>query len=374
MTASITTAALDELKHSVIGAPLEDLDTPALLLDWNKAQRNLRKMADFFKNRACRMRPHFKNHKCTTLAKHQQQLGSVVGFTCAKLGEAEVLADAGFDDVLIANQVVGRRKVARLIQLAQRIRIGVAVDHVAQASAISQAATAAGVTVDVLIEVDIGMRRCGIAPGQPTLELAQEIAMLPGLNFRGFQAYEGHLVSINDFEQRAALTRQSFQQAFDTRELLEEHGIAAPVISGGATATYAIIGAAPGMNELQCGTYATMDWRYHEVVPEFEIALSVLARVISRRDGEAVIDVGVKGAGGEFGLPRIAGAPEVEIPFFLAEEHTVIRKAPAWRVGEAVHLIPSHACTTCNLHRCFYVHEAGKVVDIWPIEASGKLQ
>jgi D-serine deaminase-like pyridoxal phosphate-dependent protein len=374
MLVTATMSQLDQLKHDVIGSPIEDLDTPALLLNWPASQRNIQKMAAYFKGKSCQLRPHFKNHKCVTLARHQQQAGSVVGFTCAKLGEAQVLADAGFDNILIANQVVGRRKVARLVELARRVQLAVAVDHVSQAAAISAAAQAAGVTVGVLIEVDIGMSRCGVKPCQPALELAQEIAMLPGIRFGGIQAFEGHLVYINDAAQRAELTRLSFEQAFDTKRLMEEHGIAVPVISGGATATYNIVGADRRMGEIQAGTYATMDWRYQEVTPEFELALSVLARVISRREGEAVIDVGVKGAGGEFGLPRVKGAPDVVIPFFLAEEHCRIQKPPAWSVGDAVHLLPSHACTTCNLHDYFFVHENGRVIDVWPIEAAGKLQ
>jgi D-serine deaminase-like pyridoxal phosphate-dependent protein len=128
-----------------------------------------------------------------------------------------------------------------------------------------------------------------------------------------------------------------------------------------------------GMRELQCGTYATMDWRYHELVPEFEIAMTVLARVISKRPDTAVLDVGVKGAGAEFGLPRIKGHPEVVIPFFLAEEHCAMKNVPPWKVGDVVEMISSHACTTCNLHREFFVHDGGKVVDVWPIEAAGKL-
>jgi D-serine deaminase-like pyridoxal phosphate-dependent protein len=134
-----------------------------------------------------------------------------------------------------------------------------------------------------------------------------------------------------------------------------------------------VTGVIDGVTELQAGTYPTMDWRYHEVVPEFEIALSVLARVISRRPDEAVLDVGVKGAGGEFGIPKIKGHDEIDIPFFASEEHLLIRQAPDWSIGEAVQLVSSHACTTCNLYREMFVHEDGKVVDVWPIEAAGRL-
>jgi D-serine deaminase-like pyridoxal phosphate-dependent protein len=360
----------------VIGSPIEDLDTPALLLDGPASDRNLRTMADFFRDRRCRLRPHFKNHKCTTLARRQQAAGYTVGFTCAKLGEAETLAQTGIDNILVANQVVGPRKVARLIDLARKVDVTVAVDHEDQARAISEAAFAAGVTVGVLVEVDIGMRRCGVPPGEAALDLARRVAVLPnrpGIEFRGMQAYEGHVVYTTDFDQRARRVRESMAEAIRTRRLIEDDGIPVGVISGGATSTYRITGLIDGVDEIQAGTYPTMDWRYAELAPEFEIALSILTRVISKRPGEAVLDVGSKGVGSEFGPPRIKGHPEVEIPFPLSEEHCTIRRAPEWRLGQTVHLIPSHACTTSNLYREIYVHEEGRVRDVWPIEASGKL-
>jgi D-serine deaminase-like pyridoxal phosphate-dependent protein len=160
----------------------------------------------------------------------------------------------------------------------------------------------------------------------------------------------------------------------DTRRLIERAGIPVGVISGGATSTYAITGVMEGFDELQAGTYVTMDCAYRRVNPEFEQALTVLTRVISRpKPGVSVLDVGVKGAGHEFGLPEIKGHPEIEIPFFKAEEHCVIKNTPDWPIGQPVELIPSHACTTCNLYRQFHVHEQGRVVEVWPIEASGLL-
>ncbi len=357
----------------LIGSPIEDLDTPALLLDGPAADRNLAKMAGFFEGRPCRLRPHFKNHKCTTLARRQLAAGGAVGITCAKLGEAEALAQGGIEDVLIANQVVGPPKVARLVELARQIRVTVAVDDARQAEAISEAARAAGVTVGVLVEVDIGMGRCGVAPGAAALTLARAVVGRPGLEFRGIQAYEGHIVYTSDSEARARDARQALEQAVATRRLLEEEGVAVGVISGGATSTYRVTAEMEGVGEIQAGTYATMDWRYHELAPEFEIAMSILTRVISKRSGAAVLDVGSKGVGSEFGPPRLADHPEVEIPFPLPEEHCIVRRAPDWPLGQALRLIPSHACTTANLYREIHVHREGRVEDVWPIEASGKL-
>ena len=178
-----------------IGRPLTDLDTPTLLLDRGASDRNLAMMAAFFEGRPAKLRPHFKNHKCVTLAKRQIAAGAV-GMTCAKLGEAEVLVEHGFQDILIANQIVGQAKMARLARLATQARIGVAIDHWQQATAISKAATAAGAVIQLLVEVDIGMGRCGVAPGKPALELAQRVAELPGVRFAGLQAFEGHLVNV----------------------------------------------------------------------------------------------------------------------------------------------------------------------------------
>ena len=362
-----------QINRDVIGSPIEDLDTPALLLDGPASARNISRMAEFFRNRKSQLRPHFKNHKCTIIARRQLAAGSAVGITCAKLGEAEVLADAGIDDVLIANQLVGRRKLARLVELAGKINLKVAVDDIRQITAISEAASAAGVTVGILVEVDIGMNRCGVEPGEPAFQLAGEIRKLPGLRFDGIQAYEGHVVYNDDPVERAELLRKDMQQAIDTRRLIEDRGIPVGVISGGSSSTYNVTGLLEGVDEIQAGTYPTMDWCYARLAPEFEIALSVLARVISTQAGRAVLDVGLKGATAEFGLPRIKGHPEVELPTFTSEEHCIAPNGPGWRVGDTAELLPSHACTTCNLYRRMYVHEEGRVVDVWPIEGSGRL-
>ena len=358
-----------------IGQSIEDLDTPTLLLDRAASDRNLAKMAQFFADRKSKLRPHFKNHKCVTLAKRQLAAGNAVGITCAKLGEAEILADHGVTNLLIANQVVGAVKVRRLAELAKRARVAVAVDHLDQVEAISRAAVAAGSTVHLLVEVDIGMGRCGLPPGESVVELAKQIVKFPGVQLDGIQAYEGHLVNVIDRDQRRSQSQAAMQLAIDTRRLLEKSGIPVTCLSGCSSATYDSTGAMDGVDEIQAGSYATMDRQYYRLAPEFEIAMSLLVRVISRPTADkAVLDVGVKGAGGEFGVPGIKDYPDVVVPFFLAEEHVVVNNSPNWSIGQPLHLIPSHACTTCNLHREFVVHENGRVVDVWPIEASGFLR
>ncbi len=356
-----------------IGQPLTELDTPSLLLNLAASDRNLERMAQFFADRPAKLRPHFKNHKCVTLAKRQLAAGAV-GMTCAKLGEAEVLVQQGVNNILIANQVVGTARLARLARLARGAEIGVAIDHVDHATAISKAAVDAGSVVSLLIEVDIGMGRCGVQPGEPALKLAQYVSKLPGVRFGGIQAFEGHLVNVMDREERRQKSRAAMQLAIDTRRQMEAAGIPVHCISGCSSATYDSTGVMEGVDEVQAGTYATMDRQYHRLTPEFEIALSVLVRVISRPAvSKAVVDVGVKGAGGEFGVPSLRDFPEAEIPWFLSEEHTVINNAKDWSIGQPLHLIPSHACTTCNLYREILVHDNQVVLDVWPIEGSGRL-
>lgn len=359
----------------MIGSPIQDLDTPALLIDAPAMKRNIERMSAFFADKRCKLRPHFKNHKCTRIAQLQLAAGNAVGITCAKLGEAEVLADAGVTDLLVANQVVGRRKVERLVQLARRAHLRVAVDHLDQIFAISEAARTASATVGLLVEVDIGMKRCGVAPGSPALDMARRIGELPGVRFDGLQAYEGHLVSIDDVSERRSRTLAAFEEVLRTRALIGQAGIDPGVISGGSTATYDITGLIDGIGELQAGTYVTMDASYGRLRPEFENALSIAARVISRpRPDSAVLDVGMKGAAPEFGPPLVKGCPDAQIPSFKSEEHCVINNVAQWKMGDLIELIPGHACTTCNLYREIHVHENGRVIDVWPIEGSGRLQ
>lgn len=335
---------------SVVGLRLDELDTPALLLDRAAMNRNLQRMASFFADKKAKLRPHFKNHKCTALARRQLDAGSAVGITCAKLGEAEVLVEAGVDDILIANQVVGAAKVERLAQLAKRAKIRVAVDHPSQIEAIALATEHADSTVGLLVEVDIGMKRCGVAPGEPALALAKQIASTQGVRFDGIQAYEGHLVATKDSIERAQLVRAAFESAIATRRLIEKAGLPVAVISGGSSSTYAITGLIDGVDEIQAGTYATMDWMYKQLAPEFEIGLSVLARVISRPTADrAVLDVGLKGLGHEFGLPKAKEHLDDNIQFHLSEEHCTGTRVPNWKLGSVVELIPSHSCTTSNV-------------------------
>jgi D-serine deaminase-like pyridoxal phosphate-dependent protein len=306
-----------------------------------------------------------------------QMAAGAVGITCAKLGEAEVVADAGIRKILIANQIVGPLKIHRLIELCRRADVMVAVDSVDNVKMLSEHVAAGGVSLGILVEVDVGMGRCGVAAGQPALELARCVASLPGLRFEGLQGYEGHCVDLRDETERTEKTQASLKLLVDTRRLIESSGMRVKIVSGGGTGTYTITGNCDGIDEVQAGSYAAMDWWYGDIRPEFKQAMSILANVISRPSPAViVIDVGRKGIGAEWGPPRIKNLAGSEVKSYGSEEHTIITvpQKAAVKIGDRIEIIPSHGCTTSNLYSEFIVYEDDKVKGAWPIEGRGKLQ
>jgi D-threonine aldolase len=352
----------------LIGQPIAAIPTPAPVADLDLLEQNLRKMADYFSSRSCKLRPHFKSHKCVELSRRQLAAGACTGITCAKLAEAEQLAAGGIADILIANQVVGEDKARRLAALNRGATVRCAVDSLVSARQLSAAATEVGVRIGVLIEVDIGMKRCGVLPGAPTLKLAQEISRLPGLRFDGIQSYEGHIVTLPDLDERTRKVREAFAAAVATRRELEGAGFPVAIFSGGGTGTYDITGNIEGIDEVQAGSYALMDWSYANVRPEFVVARWILATVVSSHPTYAVVDVGTKGIGCEFGLPIVADHPEAKTRS-SSEEHFAVDGLSA-KVGDKVRVIPSHGCTTHNLHRQMWISRGGVIVDVWPIEGA----
>jgi D-serine deaminase-like pyridoxal phosphate-dependent protein len=275
-----------------------EIDTPSLLLDVGALNANIAFLAKYFSTRHCKLRPHFKSHKCTTIAKMQMNAGAV-GMTCAKLGEAEVLADAGIRNILIANQIAGALKISRLVELSRRADVMVAVDSPDNVKMLSDHASAAATRIGVLVEVDVGMGRCGVAAGQSALNLARLVAAAPGLKFEGLQGYEGHCVDLRNETERVEKTRASLKLLVESRRLIEASGLRVNIVSGGGTGTYDITGTCDGVDELQAGSYACMDWWYSDIRPVFKLAMSILATVISRPNPtRIVIEVGRKGTGG----------------------------------------------------------------------------
>jgi D-serine deaminase-like pyridoxal phosphate-dependent protein len=360
-----------------LGDPYLDLDTPALLLDLDAFQRNLDTMARFFAGKNTSLRPHAKTHKCPEIARRQLEAGAI-GITCAKVGEAEVMAQAGIRDILIANQVVGSTKIDRLTDLARECAMMVAVDDPANVAALSRACRAKGVSLRVLVEVDIGMHRCGVEPGAGALGLAQKVADAPNLELAGLMGYEGHLVAVVDPEERRSRVMEALTPLQETRDLLEQNGLPVSIVSGGGTGTYDVSGAHPPMTEIEAGSYVFMDSTYVKVRPEFEPALYVLSTVISRpTPARVVTDAGRKTITNDHGNPQAVGVPGATVRS-LSEEHGILDltepDAVRLRPGDKLRFIPSHCCTTTNLYENLHVIQDNTLVDVWPIAARGRAQ
>jgi len=359
-----------------IGATSAAIDTPALLLDHDALTRNIARMADFVAAGPAKLRPHAKTHKCVEIARLQLDAGAV-GITCAKVGEAEALAAGGIADILIANQVVGPIKIARLVALARRCVVTIAVDDAGNVRQLAAAAEAAGVTVRCYVEVDVGMVRCGVPDGHAALALARLVDQSPGLVFAGLQTYEGHLQNVVPLDERIVLAETDMRKALLAREVVEDGGLAVEQVSGGGTGTHMVTGRLPWMTELQCGSYATMDAQYRAVGgADFENALTVLVTVISRpRPDKAVVDAGLKAVTSEFGEPTVCVDGAAWLDF--SEEHgeiTLDGAARDLRVGDKIELIPRHGCTTVNLYDRFHVMHDGALQDIWAVAGRGRSQ
>jgi D-serine deaminase-like pyridoxal phosphate-dependent protein len=354
----------------MIGQTLDALDSPQLLLDLNQLDANLAYMQQACAKHGVNLRVHFKSLKCGGLAKYLVSKG-INAFLAAKLNEAEVLADAGILDILIANEIIGPIKLKRLAQLALRTDLKVCVDDATNISALGAATKAAGAKLGVLVEVNIGMDRCGVEPGEPVVKLAQEIAKHESLHFAGLQGYDGHLQMLPDATERRKKCIIGLATLMMTRQRLKEAGFAVPIITGGGTGTWEWVAGFPGMTELQPGSFLLMDAAYNAVRPEFGCALSILATVISRRPGRYILDAGSKAISKDFGTPVVKGHDEERVAK-LAEEHTIVDVLQTPNIGERREILPAHCCATMNLHRTCVAVRNGVVEAVWPIEASGR--
>lgn len=356
---------------TLIGQTLSALDTPQLLLDLDVLDANLERMLTAARHHSVRLRVHFKSLKCGGLARYLAGRG-VEAFLCAKLNEAEVLADAGIRDIFVANQIIGPQKVRRLAELGRRVAVSVCVDDPANVTALGEAACAASVTLGVLVEVDVGMGRCGVPPGMPVLELARHILATPGLRFLGLQGYDGQLQLMADAAERQRQCQSGLDHLVSTRRLLEAASIPVEVVTGAGTGTWEWVAAQEGITEIQPGSFLLMDCAYHQVRPEFGCALSILTTVISRRLGRYILDAGSKAISQDFGKPAIKGFRGEQV-WKLAEEHTLVdTPAEPAQIGERREVIPAHCCATMNLHRQCVAVRGGRVEAVWPIEASGR--
>ncbi len=351
---------------------LADLTTPALIVEVAALDRNIATMAGFFADGPCRLRPHVKAHKTPAIAQRQLAAGSCIGLTCSTVGEAEAVA-ALCDDVLIANELVGESKWARVAQLARGLRITTAVDSRRGVEGLSAAAQAAGVRVGVLVDLDVGQGRCGVRPGEQALSLARLVSEMPPLELRGVMGYEGHVQPMRDRSAREAAARTAMKALVDTAALLRGADLPCPIVSAGGTGTFDVSGRVPGVTEIQAGSYALMDTDYGDVGVPFVPAFFVLGTVVSRPAlDRIVLDCGHKSATKDHGYPALEGIPGARVTA-LNDEHAVV-EVPyecTLAIGDRVRLRPSHTDPTVNLHDVFYAVDGDRVVDVWPIAARG---
>ncbi len=359
---------------NVIGSVIDRVPTPALLIDLDALESNIDRMAASFAELPSELRPHIKVHKCPEIARRQVDAGAI-GVACATARETVAMAEAGIEDVLVANQVVGTEKISALLELEEYVRVTVAVDNPANIADLSEMASRYGRQLEVLIELDIGQFRCGARDAATALRLAEQAAASPGLRVRGMQGYEGHCMLEPDQDIRREMATEAISKLLDAVDHLEAAGIPCETVSGGGTGTWFITGANPRVDEVQAGSYALMDAFHGNLVPGgFEVAMTVLATAISRQGQTVVLDAGRKAIGVDHVAPRVVGDHGAEVRF-VAEEHTLLDflGTPAFDVGDRVRLVAGYGPTTANLHDAFLVVRDGTIIDVWPITARGFL-
>lgn len=358
-----------------VGERLEQVDTPALVLDLDAFERNLERMRAALEGARVRLRPHAKTHKCPEIARRQIERGAL-GVCCQKVAEAEAMVDGGIADVLVSNEVVGAAKIERLAALARRARIGVCVDAAANLRALQAAAQAARASLDVYVEIDVGAERCGVAPGEPALALAREAARCPSLRFAGLQAYHGAAQHLRASAERRAAIARAAQAARHTRRLIEDAGIACPVVTGGGSGSFAYEIESGAYDEIQPGSYVFMDADYARndwdaPLPRFEHALFVLATVMSRpTPRRAVLDAGLKASSVDSGMPTVWQRPGLRYTL-ASDEHGWLEGPDLPSLGEKLLLVPGHCDPTVNLYDWYVCVRAGRVEALWPITARG---
>ena len=355
-----------------IGMPVEQIPTPALVVDVEKLDRNLETMANYLARVKTNIRPHAKTHKTPAIA-HKQMRAGAVGLCCATVGEAEVMVYSGIPEVMIANEVVDPLSVRRAVNLARQARVLMIVDDPQNVRNIGAAAQQYGATVDVLTDLDVGQGRCGARSLEGLVELAREVERTKGLRLRGVFGYEGHVQFIADRSERAAKGQAANTRLVQAAKELSGLGMNIEIVSGAGTGTYDIAAEFPGMTEIQAGSYIFMDGTYHKLGLPFEQSLTVLATVVSRPSAEiAVFDVGLKGISPERFHPSVqaCGSGAIEVKS-LSEEHsvTILSGAADPRPGDKLHFVPSHCCTTVNLYDVMFAVRQGRVEAIWPVAA-----
>ncbi|MBZ4654383.1 MAG: alanine racemase [Peptococcaceae bacterium] len=363
-----------------------ELETPALLVNKPIMEDNIRMMIDKAREAGVKLRPHTKTHRTPKAAKLQVEAGAH-GITVAKVGEAEVMAGEGLQDIFIANEIYGDGKFLRLRDLNRQVRIAVGVDNREQVEALSRVFAGENKPLDVLIEIETGEERTGVLTGEDALSLARLVTESPGLRLRGIFSHEGHTYGASSPEMCAELFRKSQEDTLTMAEILRQNGIPVEEVSIGATPSLMHGKILPGITEIRPGTYIYMDAAQGHALGDYSrCALTILATVISKPTAErVVVDAGVKaltaftraqGICHTPGYGLVKGFNDLRLKK-LYDEHGIILSAEAnskLQIGDKIEIIPNHACPTCNLYDKIYVIENEKVVDEWPILCRGKSQ
>ena len=365
------------MHSTIIGQPKHSLDTPVLLVDLDVLERNIERMTRTIIHEAgVGWRPHTKAMKTPALA-HKLLDAGAHGITCAKLGEAEVMAAAGIRDILIANQIVGDQKIKRLVNLRKQADVMVGVDSVENVEALHRAAIEMGIRLRVLIEVNTGMNRAGVELGEPTLELAREIIQREGVKFSGLMTWESHALMITDIDEKRRAITEALKRVTETADLCRAEGIPVDIISCGGTGTYWISAFQPGITEIEAGGGVYCDIRYRTIFGvDHEYAMTVLSTVTSRPTPTRIIcDAGKKTMSSDAGVPEAMGL-EVESTGFSAEHGTINLKKPeeSPRIGDLIEFIVGYSDTTVVLHDTMIGIRNGTVETVWPLLGRGKLK
>ncbi|MEZ5971404.1 MAG: DSD1 family PLP-dependent enzyme [Hyphomonadaceae bacterium] len=357
------------------------LNTPVLVVDRDVLQRNIEAMARFARESGMALRPHAKTHKSADIARLQMEAGAA-GVCCAKLGEAEALAEGGVQNILITSPVVTPQAVERLIALNAKInRLQVVADNSANVDALAAATRAAGEALDVLVDIDPGIRRTGVSSPEAALALARQIAKTEMLRFAGVQYYCGAQQHIESYADRRAAIADRTEYLRGVVETLSNAGYAPEVVSGGGTGTHRIDAELGVLTELQAGSYVFMDKQYNDCDLDggsgkpFETSLVVDAHVISANSTSmATIDAGFKALSTDGGLPVVMdGAPPSAMFVFMGDEHgALIAPDHTFRIGDHVSLAVPHCDPTVNLYDAYHVVRDGTLIDIWPVSARGR--
>lgn len=353
------------------------LDTPALVVDLDAMAANIDRIARTCRENGIAWRPHTKGQKTPEIAHAEIEAGAV-GVTCAKLGEAEVMAEAGIRDILIANQIVGRSKIGRLVALLDRADAIVAVDDLQNISELAEAASAGKKRLRIVIEVNIGMNRAGVEPGSAVVALASAIARYPALQFSGLMGWESHATTIPDPARKRATVAQAIGFLTASAAACRAAGHSPSIVSCGGTGTFPYCAEQPGVTEIQAGggIFGDEHYRTHHHV-EFRRALSMMTTVISRPTSmRIVVDAGRKAMSGDAAMPLPIGIPGVQSVKLSAEHATIELIAGCWTpaVGDRVEFAVGYSDTTVHLHEEIYAVRGGGVEEVWRVSGRGKLK